>query len=193
MKSRLTIYLIGCTLLTLLSPTSLLAQPKTDAEYLTWYGTSRRAQTCPSRSEPMTGRLSVAQAIKYTRCFREGERQGPSRNRVHFLDILSLQLSPPRKASESESLHHWNSLPIDRTQPIYDIKARAIYYSCSGIYNNPAYPNTSGSTGKNCQVSGADTSNSLNSYGVCFKDLTKNWICQLTVVGKTIDGSPPAN
>jgi hypothetical protein len=134
MKSRLTTSIIGCALLTLLTSTSLLAQPTTEAEYLTYYGTSRRAQTCPSRSEPKTGRLSVAQATEYIRCLREGERQGISRTGVNFLDISGLQLSPPHQVTERDSLRPYLVSRIDRTQPMYEIKARAVSYSCTGIY-----------------------------------------------------------
>jgi hypothetical protein len=191
MKSRLTISIIGCTLLTLLTPTILLAQPRTDAEYPTYYGTTRRALACPSRSEPRTGRLTVAQATTYIRCLREGERQGRSRTGVNFLDIANVQLSPPHRVTERDSLRPYLIGRIDKTQPMYEVKAQAVYFTCTGIYNNPAYPNTYPAEGKNCKMSGADTANSLNSYGACFKDLTGQWLCQLTIVGNTVDSPPP--
>jgi hypothetical protein len=190
MKSKLTLGFIACSLLTLLTPTSLLAQ-LTDAEYLTKFGTSRRAQTCPSRSEPTTGRISVAQALKYTRCWFEDTNRG-----VQFADISNFKLSPPRKVSEQDSLQPWTVNNIDRTQPMYNIKARVVLYDCIPVIRDPSLnPNYFGAPGKNCSLRGSDTRDPLNSSGVCFKDLTEKWSCRLTVTisGKKIYGQPPAN
>jgi hypothetical protein len=189
MQSKLSISLIACTLLILLTPTSLLAQ-LTDAEYLTNYGTSRRSQTCPSRSEPKTGRIGVAQALKYTRCWFEDTNRG-----VHFADISNFKLSPPRRVTERDSLQPWTVNNIDRTQPMYDIKARTVLYYCRSIVRISDYnPNSLGAPGKNCSIDGSDTRDSLNSSGICFKDLTERWSCRLTVSisGKKIYGLPPA-
>jgi hypothetical protein len=191
MKSKLLIGFIGCTLLTLLAPTNLLAQVGSnlsDADYFTKYGTSRRPQTCPSRSEPRKGRLTVAQAIKYTRCWHEDNNRS-----ITFVDISNFKLSPPRRATEQDSLGQWTINRIDRTQPMYDIKARAVRYSCSGILS--AQTGRIFGPGKNCRIEGSDISDSLNGIGICFKELTETWACRLTVIGsgKKIWGSPPAN
>jgi hypothetical protein len=179
MKSKRTIgIIIGGMLLTLLTPTSLKAQQET-------YGTSRQPQTCPSRSEPRTGRLSVAQAIKYSRCWFEENSRG-----VHFADISNFKLSPPRQVTEQDSLQQWTINKIDRTQPMYDIKAHVVYYMCSGIQYDPQV--RVNQPGKNCQLIGAVESNPLNSNGICFKDLTEQWHCRLTVMGKPVSGPPPA-
>jgi tetratricopeptide (TPR) repeat protein len=87
MKLKLTISIISSTMLMLLTPTSLKAQPETA------YGTSRQPATCPSRSEPSTGRISSAQAIKYATCDAEGDQVVPSPGIANFLEILSLQVS----------------------------------------------------------------------------------------------------
>jgi hypothetical protein len=185
--------LIGCTLLTLLTPTSLLAQvgsDLSDADYLTRYGTSRRPQTCPSRSEPRAGRLSVDQAIKYTRCWQEATGYGRI---VTFVDISNFKLSAPRRVTEKDSLGQWTINRIDPTQPMYDIKARAVRYSCSRILTESV--GGFHGPGKNCSIEGSDISDSLNGIGICFKELTETWSCRLTVIGsgKKISGSPPAN
>jgi hypothetical protein len=187
MKSKLSISLIGCALLTLLTPTSLLAQ-LTDAEYLTAYGTSRRPLTCPSRSEPKTGRLSVAQALKYAQCWYEDDGRS-----VHFADISNFRLSAPRQVTEKDSLQQWTINNIDRTQPMYDIKAHIVYYYCTSINRIPSVnPNYFGTPGKNCRLIGSVEKDPLNSSGICFKDLTEQWHCRLTVKGKSIYGPPPA-
>jgi hypothetical protein len=189
MQSKLSIGFIACTLLTLLTPTSLLAI--TDAEYLNRYGTSRRAVTCSSesRSEPRKGRLTAAQATKHLRCLRESEGKDFNRNMIEFLDVLSLQISPPRRVTESDSLRSWTINKIDRTQPIYDIKARAVFYNCYPIQYDPNV--RINQPGKNCQTYGSDTSSSLNSYGICFKDLTEKWLCHITTNGSTSKGPAP--
>jgi hypothetical protein len=192
MKSRLTISIIGCTLLTLLTPTILLAE-LTDAEYLTRLGTSRRSQTCPSRSEPRTGRISVAQALKYTRCWFEDTNTSRG---VQFADISNFKLSPPRQVTEKDSLQPWTVNKIDRTQPMYDIKARVVLYDCFPVIRDTSLnPNYFGAPGKNCSIHGSDTKYSLNGIGICFKELTEKWSCRLTVSGsgKKIYGPPPAN
>lgn len=191
MKLQLSISLIGCTLLTLLTPTSLLAtidSHLTDAEYLTKYGTSRRPQTCPSESEPIVGRISVAQAIKYTRCWHEDNNRS-----VTFVDISNFKLSPPRKVTEQDSLRQWTINNIDKTQPMYDIKARAVLYNCYSI-NTGTNPNYFGAPGKNCSIYGSDINDPINGIGICFKQLTETWSCRLTVNGsdKKIWGAPPA-
>jgi hypothetical protein len=181
MKSKRTIGIIGWMLLTLLTPTSLKAQQET-------YGTSRQPQTCPSRSEPSTGRLSVTQALKYTRCWFEDKNKSRG---VYFADISNFKLSPPHQVTERDSLQQWTINKIDRTQPMYDIKAHVVYYMCQPVHNN-IDPNYFGAPGKNCQLIGSVESNPLNSSGICFKDLTEQWHCRLTVKGKPVYGPPPA-
>jgi hypothetical protein len=193
MKSKLSIAplanpLIGLILLTVLTPTNSLAQPKTDADYFTYYGTNRRPLTCPSRSEPKTGRLSVAQALKYAQCsFEDNGRP------VTFADISNFRLSAPRKVTEQDSLRQWTINNIDRTQPMYDIKAHVVHYNCGGIIRDPSLnPNYSGAPGKNCRSYGSVEKDPLNSSGICFKDLTEQWQCRLTFQGKRVEGPPPA-
>lgn len=189
MKSKLSILfqrgfakaLIGGTLLTLLTPTSVVKAELTDAEYLTTFGTSRRPQTCPSRSEPRTGQLSVAQAIKYTRCIYEVEGE-----RLKFLDISNFQLSPPRRATERDFIR----FNVERNQPIYAIKAYAVSYFCFPISNSGS---SIGGPGKSCDISGSKIRDPLNSDGVCFKDLQERWSCRLGITpGKRVWGPPPA-
>jgi hypothetical protein len=180
---------IGCTLLTLLTPASLLAEigsNLTDADYLTKYGTSRRPQSCPSKSEPRTGRLSVAQAIKYARCYVEEEGYG-----LNFVDVSKFQLSPPRRATETDYIRH----NVDRNQPVYNIKAYALRYHCVPINREPSVnPTYFGTPGNSCSLDGSQIKDPFNSDGICFKDLTERWSCRLYIPlsrGR-IQVSPPA-
>jgi hypothetical protein len=200
MKSKLMILLqrgfanalVGCTLLTLLTPASSLAEVAanlTDAEFLTTFGTVRRPQTCPSKSEPTTGRLSVAQAIKYTRCSFE-ERNSlnveSEHTRLRFVDISNFQLSPPRQATERDFVR----FHVERNQPIYVIKAYAVSYFCFPISNSGS---PIGGPGKSCDISGSQIRDPLNSDGVCFKDVQERWSCRLGITpGKNVWGPPPA-
>jgi hypothetical protein len=188
MKSKLIISLIGCTLSTLLTPTSLLAEIGTDlsdTDYFTKYGTSRRPQTCPSRTEPRTGQLTVAQAIKYTRCRIESENDF-GLNFVNFVDFSNFQLSPPRHAYESEYIYS-----LDPNQPVYDFKAYTVTYHCNNIIGSGG---SISQQGKNCAPVGADIPGPINSSGICFQDINKRRACRLRGIPlptKTIWGPPP--
>jgi hypothetical protein len=189
MRSKSFVSLVTSALLLLLVPVSAMAI--TDDEYLTRYGTSRRAVKCSaeSRIEPKAGRLKASQATKILRCLRESEGQDFDRRMIEFIDILSLEVGPPRKVTEVDSLQSWTINQIDKSRPMYDIKARAVFYNCYPINYDPEIKINQ--PGKNCQVYGSDTSNSLNSSGICFKDLTKKWLCRLTTSGARISGPPP--
>jgi hypothetical protein len=181
--------LIGCTLLTLLTPTSLLAQVGSnlsDAEYLAKYGTSRRQQTCPSRTEPLTGPISVAQAMKYAICEVEGDSERRSLGDLFFLDIYSLQVGPPRRAKVKETA---NYELLDESQPVYDLKGRAVKYGCSSIIRPAGHPEY----GKTCITWGSRDSDSINSSGFCFKALGGKWRCKLNPVTAKFERlqSPP--
>jgi hypothetical protein len=184
MKSRFTIGILAGMLLTLLAPTSLKAQQETA------YGTSRQPATCPLRSEPRTGRISAAQAIKYAICEVEGDRVVPQPGIANFIEIFSLQVSRPRPVSEADWVKYGKS--INRSKPIYDIKGRAILYACSKISGMAPY--AIGERGRNCQVWGSTDSDSINSVGECYIDSLDKWRCRLAYGGvKSIQGPPPGN
>jgi hypothetical protein len=54
------------------------------------YGTNRKLKTCPSKSQPIKGSISVAQAKIYAVCQSERE----SWNQIYFTDISNLQAAP---------------------------------------------------------------------------------------------------
>jgi hypothetical protein len=80
MKLSFTLGLIGCTLLTFLTPSLLNAQPSGFD-----FGTNRRLRTCPSKTEPRSGRISVEQAKMYVAC--NYEEKGVFNASVQFVDI----------------------------------------------------------------------------------------------------------
>jgi hypothetical protein len=182
MRSRLTIGIISGMLLTLLTPTSIKAQAKGDI------GTNRQQQTCPSRSEPRTGVISAAQAIKYATCEAEADRPIKRSGRTDFIDIFSLTVNPkPRQAEYLDINYFGKSI---ENSPVYDIKGTAVAYSCAALDNRAG----GGRPGKNCLNTHSDDRGANNSVGVCFREPAGNWRCRLSVGGgKGLQYGPPPN
>jgi hypothetical protein len=182
MKSPVSIApVIGSMLLLILNPISLNAQQETD------YGTIRQPHTCPSRSEPSTGSISAAQAIKYAVCDAEGDQIVPTPGIASFLENFSLRVNPPRRVINADIVRYGKK--INRSKPIYEIKGRAVLYACSRIKGFAA----TAERGKNCQVWGSSDSNSINSSGECFTDFADKWRCKLSIGNiNSVKGPPPA-
>jgi hypothetical protein len=180
MRSRFTLGIISGMLLTLLSPTSLKAQAQGDL------GTNRQQQTCPSRSEPRTGVISAAQAIKYATCEAEADRIIKSSGRTDFIDIFSLQVNPKPRQAEYLDINYFGKAIAN--SPVYDIRGTAVAYSCAVLDNRAG----GGRPGKNCLNTHPDDRNSV---GVCFREPAGNWRCRLSVGGgKGLQlGPPPGN
>lgn len=153
MKLRLTLGIIGCTLLTILASGILPVQAND-------YGTSRQRRTCPSRTEPRSGRISVEQAKMYVACYYE--ERAVFNAAVDFVDILSLQIAPkPRRVRGVDlNLHQ-----IDIEKPVYEIRGSLIVYNCQNI--TEGYPR-----GQNCRVSRAP-----KSTGKCYQTTFGDWYC----------------
>lgn len=153
MKSRLTLGLIGCTLLTILTSGILSVQAND-------YGTSRQRRTCPSRTEPLSGRISVEQAKIYVSCYYE--ERAVFNAAVDFVDVLSLQIAPqPRQARDVDLRLH----QIDIKKPVYEIRGSMTIYNCQNI--TEGYPR-----GKNCRVSRVP-----KSTGKCYQTTFGDWYC----------------
>jgi hypothetical protein len=126
MKSKLTLGIICCTMLTFLTPSILNAQTKN-------YGTNRQPRACASRLEPRTGPLSVDQAKKYVACDNEGLNKAVihSGYDMDFIDILSLQVAPKSRRVTIRDMQDF--LGIDAEKPAYDIRGSIVKYSCDPI------------------------------------------------------------
>ncbi len=166
MNTKLTIGIIGCTLLTLLSPSILNAQTGGD------FGTNRKPRTCQSRSAPTSGGISAAQAAVYAACEDEGDSKSRLPGTVNFVDILSLQVLTPRQVNEIDVNRYGQGI-IDEKRPIYPIQGGVNYYTCynllGGVYKR----------GQNCSVY-----RSTESRGNCFKTTFGKWTCKLTHSGR---------
>jgi hypothetical protein len=179
MKLKLTISIIGSMLLILITPTSVKAQAQGDI------GTSRQPATCPSRSEPRTGIISAAQAIKYATCEAEADRIVKKSGRTDFIDIFSLQVNPKPRRAEYLDINYFGK--AIENSPVYDIRGTAVAYSCAALDNRAG----GGRPGKNCLNTHPDDKNSV---GVCFREPSRNWRCRLSVGGgKGLQYGPPPN
>jgi hypothetical protein len=176
MNTKLTVGIIGCTLLTLLSPSILNAQTGRD------FGTDRQPRTCQSRSAPTSGGISAAQAAVYAACEDEADSKVKYPGTVNFVDILSLQVLKSRRVNNIDVNRYGQGI-IDENQPIYPIQGSANYYSCynllGGIYKR----------GQNCSVY-----RSQESRGSCYKTTFGKWACKLTHSGTQENKvAPPGN
>ena len=160
MKSRLTLGIIGCTLLTFLTPNILQARPNIDV------GTNRQPRTCSSTSEPKSGRISAAQAMTYVACQEEGDRKVKTGGTVYFIDILSLQVDPKPRQVNLRDVQQYGET-IDREKPIYNLQGSVVAYICRGLGN--IYQR-----GQNCTVTRIPQAS-----GKCFKSPSGNWDCAI--------------
>lgn len=175
MKLRLTIGIIGCVLLALLTPSILNAQTED-------YGTSRKIRTCPSRLEPRRGRISVAQAKMYVICRHEKEdKYGPPR--LHLIDILSLEIAPKSRPVTGRDIMYFPEMSIDVEKPAYDIRGSIITYGCMPISRDNFV-----TRGKTCQAYIQPKSS-----GACYLDTFGDWHCTLGGSGVFESRIPPAN
>ena len=171
MKSRLTLSLIGCTLLTLLAPTITHAQ-NIDV------GTNRQPRTCSSTSEPKTGPISAAQAMIYVACEAEGDRRVKMGGTVYFIDILSLQVDPKPRQVTLRDVENYGET-IDREKPTYTLMGSVVSYTCFGLGN--IYQR-----GQNCI--GRRIPQSL---GKCYKTPFKDWRCSMSTYSQTSESKMP--
>jgi hypothetical protein len=171
MKSRLTLAIVGCALLTLLNPYILTAQAAD-------YGTNRQPRTCPSRSAPTSGAIGARQAAIYVACEKEsvGYQTNYSRD---FIDIFSIQVSKPRQVTGND-LRSFNN--IDTTKPAYDLRGSVVGYKCYRVNNGGSYQ-----PGHNCHVWRVP-----ESVGACVQDTFGAWQCTMSTYSPTSETKMPA-
>lgn len=183
MKLRFTLRIIGCTLLTVLTPTILTAQTLP-------YGTARKPHTCPSSVEPKKGAPSVEQAKMYFLCDQELQFKTPGQGGVSsslwLISDLTLQVAPnSRPVNGTDVEYNTNQrgehLSINTEQPVYDIRGSFTRHICYEIRGR------SHLAGKNCTVEQFP-----NSTGICFRNTFGDWHCRMKGSSKKIgDDLPP--
>jgi hypothetical protein len=176
MKSRLTLAIVCCGLLTLLNPYIITAQAAD-------FGTNHQPRTCPSKSAPTRGAIGAKQAAIYAACHREDVRLITMNGTVQFVDILSLQVSKPRRANSNDFRSFTN---IDTTKPVYDLQGSVIAYTCFTIAEGSIYKR-----GQNCTITRVP-----DSRGLCVQDTSGEWSCTISTYLpglKQERGMPPPN
>ena len=165
-KGRLTLGIIGCTLLALLTPSILTAQASENIPM----GTERRPQECLSRSNPKKGAPNVTQVKMYLTCDNESSREDGISTSIYLIDDITVQIAPTsRRFLNTDLVLSQNStgyLSIDTDKPIYDIRGSYTSYSCSNGYFKKV--------GQNCKVERIS-----GSTGICFLDSFSDWHCRL--------------
>lgn len=158
MKSRLTLAIVGCALLTLLNPGIVTAQSHN-------IGTNRQPRSCPSRTAPTSGAIGARQAAIYTACDRESD--GYQNNfSTQFMDVLSLQVSQPRQVNSNDFRIFTR---IDTTKPVYDLQGSVVHYLCYTIDGRVH------KSGENCTISRVP-----ESVGICVQDTFGKWFCNMS-------------
>jgi hypothetical protein len=168
MNARLTIGIIGSTLLTFLTPAVLNAQSNV-------YGTSRiPRQTCPPQSKPTSGAISAAQAAVYAACSAEAKRTGYS---AQFIDIGKMRIVKSRSAN----IQDIQQFPgIDTEKPVYELSASVVFYDCFRVSDlHPA--------GQNCTVHRIP-----ENIGKCLKLTSGNWNCAVGTYALNSERKQPA-
>ncbi|WP_145837735.1 hypothetical protein [Dulcicalothrix desertica] len=172
-------------LLAILIPTAVIAETST-------YGTTLKPRTCPSRTEPSRGALSVEQAKMYFICDNEWHNGTPGQvsptSSLWLIDNLNLKVAPRSRPFNTNDFTYTRYqggkiLAIDTEKPIYDIRGSYTSYVCYEI--NRLY-----SAGKNCSVTSFP-----DSSGICFRDTFDEWHCLMRGSSKEMlhKMPPPVN
>lgn len=186
MKLKFPLRIIGCTLLTVLTTTTVIAQTLP-------YGTKRKPHICPSRVEPKKGAPSIKQAKMYFLCDQESEfgtpGQGDINSFIRLISDLTLQVAPKSRPSNYTDLAYNSksgseSLSINTEKPVYDIRGSFTSYTCFDIRGTIYLP------GKNCTARRYQ-----NSTGICFQNTFGDWHCRMIGSFKKIGENlpPPEN
>lgn len=168
-------------LLGILIPSTVIAETST-------YGTTLKPRTCPSRTEPKTGALSLEQAKMYFICDNEWQNGTPGQvsptSYITLIDNLNLKIAPrsrPFNQNDFTYAHYQGGkvLAIDTEKPVYDIRGSYDSYTCFEI-------NRSFSAGKNCVITSF-----YDSSGICFRDTFDEWHCRMRGRSKMFHKMPP--
>jgi hypothetical protein len=146
-------------------PVAAQEAPPTTGPTFNW-GTSRVQRTCPDRTAPTSGKISVAQASVYVACsYEERPRTGAS---IDFVDILKLQIAPTRRKVLLSDIERWPN--INQKKPIYVLRGSVVLHQCYNITNNTNSPQQ----GANCTQSRVP-----KAIGTCWQDKFDDWFCFL--------------
>jgi hypothetical protein len=146
--------------ITLVGPQMAMAQ-ETQRDW----GTPRQLRTCPDKTNPKKGNLTVALATTYVACYYE-ERE-PYDASVTFVDVLKLQVAAKRKVT-GRDIGLWPD--IDQSRPVYVLRGSIVVHTCTNITGNATGPKQ----GENCSRSDVP-----KAKGTCWVDIVGEWFCYL--------------
>lgn len=129
------------------------------------YG-ARDPHVCKDKTLPTHGAPSVAQAVEYIQC----EREGPRAKNLYLVEAVKIEIGAgrPYSAKADPGLSD-----VDPKSPVYPLTGSYQEYQCEPMINNPRVPQYN-NVGKNC---------TLRTYpkasGGCWKTLSGEWRCDL--------------
>ncbi len=170
MNQKLTSLISACAAFILFSPATLVAQTID-------YGTARRPRTCPSRANPVTGKLTNEQAKMYLIC--EYEVDVPI---LHLVNDVNIQISSRSRPAKDTDFRIKGTVNMNVRKPVYDIQGSFTSYTCFNA--------TPGREGKNCDIA------YLSGAGICFNNTLNEWHCRMLsspVKKGERDVPPPTN
>jgi hypothetical protein len=153
--------LLVAALIALLQPVTMAADnakpsPKN-------YGTERTLRTCPDRSQPSKGPISVAQAKAYVACSYEDKP--PYNAAVRFVDVQKLEIASNTRPVNTQDIMRWPQ--INQHKPIYVLQGAVVVHSCANIAGSQK-------VGSNCIRYDVP-----KAIGTCWQDQFAAWFCFL--------------
>ena len=135
------------------------------------YPTDRAIRTCPSRTSPQRGAISLEQARAYFICRYETftGTLGQISASYNYVNDLKMQIAGARPPTSADLALGYQE-EIDLKQPVYPIKFKYSDAACRGY--NLSYPNPA--TDGKCLVR-----DEVKGVGICFRSNFGEWHCKM--------------
>ncbi len=127
------------------------------------YGTPRQLRTCPDRTQPSKGPISVPQAKALVACSYEDKP--PYNATVRFVDIVDLQIAKNTRPVNMGDISRWPQ--IDQQKPVNVLRGSVVVHSCANLAGSQK-------AGSNCT-----RFETPNAIGTCWQDQFAAWFCFL--------------
>lgn len=159
---------------------TLVGSQRASAQEVQWnWGTARQLRTCPEKTSPTKGTMTVALATKYVACYYE--ERPPYDASVTFADISSLQIVAKRQASAKDTTF---VSELNTKKPVYVLRGSMVVHTCYNIIPTNEYGHKQGS---NCSQS-----NLPKATGKCVADIVGQWKCYLGAIDPSPKRKQPA-
>jgi hypothetical protein len=158
---------------------TLIGPQMAKAEEVQWnWGTSRQLRTCPDKTNPKKGNLTVALVSTYVAC--SYEERDPYNASVTFVDVVKIQSAVKRKVN-GRDIGLWPD--IDQSRPVYVLRGSIVVHTCANITGNATGPQQ----GENCSRSDLP-----KAKGTCWVDVVGEWSCYLGGIDPSPKRKQPA-